>query len=170
MSIKEKLEQAQSSRVVFEITGDELAEFVKQLTTEQVEQKSTPAVITKVKDLPAAQKAASDISKNDKELQEKVLKLSERVEALENLIYESKQVLNAEEAAVFMGVSKSCLYKMTHNHELPFYRPNGKFLYFEKVELMKWLRSCRVSSEKEIEEAAKLKMIELASKALKRKK
>ena len=168
MSIKEKMEQTQSSRVVFEITGDELAEFVKQLTTEQVEQKSTPAVITKIKDLPAAPKVTAGISKIDKELQEKVQKLTERVEALENLIYESKQVLTAEEAAVFMGVSKSCLYKLTHKHELPFYRPNGKILYFEKVELMKWIRSCRVSSEKEIEEAAKLKMIELASKALKR--
>ena len=170
MSIKEKLEQAQSSRVVFEITGDELTEFVKQLTTEQVEQKNKPAVITKKMDLLTAPKATSDISKIDKALQEKVQKLSERVEALENLIYESKQVLNAEEAAVFLGVSKSCLYKMTHKHELPYYRPNGKYIYFEKVELMKWIHSCRVSSEKEIEEAAKLKMIELASKALKRKK
>ena len=48
MSIKEKLEQAQSSKVVFEITGEELTEFVKQLTTEQVGHKSAPMVITNV--------------------------------------------------------------------------------------------------------------------------
>ena len=34
-----------------------------------------------------------------------------------------------------MGISKSSLYKMTHRHELPFFRPNGKLIYFEKAEL-----------------------------------
>ena len=36
-----------------------------------------------------------------------------------------------------MGISKSNLYKMTHRHELPFFRPNGKLIYFEKAELLK---------------------------------
>lgn len=58
---------------------------------------------------------------------------------------------------------------MTHEGVIPFYKPNGKVVYFEKEELLKWMRSCRVASEKEIEEAAKLKIQELAMKSLKRK-
>ena len=75
-----------------------------------------------------------------------------------------------EEAAFFMGMTKSTLYKMTHKHELPFFRPNGKMIYFEKSELLKWMRSGREMTEKEIEEAARLKIQELAMKSLKRKK
>jgi len=43
---------------------------------------------------------------------------------------------------------------MTHKHELPFYRPNGKLIYFEKTELLKWMRQCRVKADSEIKEAA----------------
>lgn len=166
MSIKEKLEKAQSSKVVFEITGEELTEFVKQLTTEQVGHKSAPMVITNV----ATPRVSPGMSKINKELQETIQNLNARVETLENLLYDGKQVLNSEEAAIFLGMARSSLYKMTHRHEIPFYRPNGKVIYFEKEELIKWMRSCRESSEKEIDEAAKIKMRELALIAMKRKK
>lgn len=166
MSIKEKLEQAQSSKVVFEITGEELTEFVKQLTTEQVGHKSAPMVITNV----ATPRVSPGMSKINKELQETIQNLNARLETLENLLYDGKQVLNSEEAAIFLGMARSSLYKMTHRHEIPFYRPNGKVIYFEKEELIKWMRSCRESSEKEIDEAAKIKMRELALIAMKRKK
>lgn len=59
---------------------------------------------------------------------------------MENLLRDAKQVLTLEEAALFMGISKSSLYKMTHKHELPFFRPNGKIIYFEKSELLNWMR------------------------------
>lgn len=166
MSIKEKLEQAQSSKVVFEITGEELTEFVKQLTTEQVGHKSAPMVITNV----ATPRVSPGMSKINKELQETIQNLNARLETLENLLYDGKQVLNSEEAAIFLGMARSSLYKMTHRHEIPFYRPNGKVIYFEKEELIKWMRSCRESSEKEIDEAAKIKMRELALIAMRRKK
>ena len=62
-----------------------------------------------------------------------------RIKTLEHLLFDAKDVLTLEEAALFMGISKSSLYKMTHKHELPFYRPNGKLIYFEKSELVKWM-------------------------------
>lgn len=77
-----------------------------------------------------------------------------RIEVLENLLSQSKQVLTLEEAALFMGISKSSLYKMTHKHELPFFRPNGKLIYFEKEELVAWMRKNRNMSESETREAA----------------
>ena len=60
------------------------------------------------------------------------LKLAKRVEVLENTLSAGKEVLTLEEAALFMGVTKSSLYKMTHEQTIPYYKPNGKMVYFEK--------------------------------------
>lgn len=85
-----------------------------------------------------------------------------RIKTLEHLLFDAKDVLTLEEAALFMGISKSSLYKMTHKHELPFYRPNGKLIYFEKSELVKWMLQNRSMTEDEIKEAARQQMSELS--------
>lgn len=84
-----------------------------------------------------------------------------RIGIMENLLRDAKQVLTLEEAALFMGISKSSLYKMTHKHELPFFRPNGKIIYFEKSELLNWMRQNRSMSEAETKAAATKHMNEL---------
>ena len=84
----------------------------------------------------------------------KVESQDHRIEVLENILKDAKEVLTLEEAALFMGISKSSLYKMTHKHELPFFRPNGKLIYFEKAELLKWMRQNRVMTEAETKDAA----------------
>lgn len=81
MSIKEKLEMAQTSQVNFEISAAELAEFVKQLATDQGGQKSVP-VVPKVQNSPTAPKATPVPSKMEQELQEKIEKLTARVSLL----------------------------------------------------------------------------------------
>ena len=85
-----------------------------------------------------------------------------RIKVLEHILFDAKDVLTLEEAALFMGISKSSLYKMTHKHELPFYRPNGKLIYFEKAELVKWMRQNRSMTEEEIKETAIQQMSELS--------
>ena len=80
--------------------------------------------------------------------------LQKEVEKLKSLLYAAKEVLNLEEAAVFLGISKSSLYKMTHNQVVPFYKPNNKMVYFEKTELLKWLRQNPVASQTQISEEA----------------
>jgi len=80
--------------------------------------------------------------------------LQKEVEKLKSLLYAAKEVLNLEEAAVFLGISKSSLYKMTHNQVVPFYKPNNKMVYFEKSELLKWLRQNPVASQAQISEEA----------------
>ena len=89
--------------------------------------------------------------------------LQSRVQTLENLCYSAKEVLNLEEAACFLGIAKSTLYKMTHENRIPFYKPAGKLIYFEKSVLLDWIRSNRVMSEAELQEAARKKLIELNS-------
>ena len=57
-------------------------------------------------------------SKMNLEQERKIAELQERVNRLENLCYAAKEVLNLEEAANFLGVAKSTLYKMTHLNQL----------------------------------------------------
>ena len=91
---------------------------------------------------------------NNETLLLKVESHDNRIKVLEHLLFDAKDVLTLEEAAIFLGISKSSLYKMTHKHELPFYRPNGKLIYFEKSELVKWMRQNHSMSEEEIKETA----------------
>ena len=87
--------------------------------------------------------------------------LQSRVRTLENLCYSAKEVLNLEEAASFLGIAKSTLYKMTHENRIPFYKPAGKLIYFEKSVLLEWIRSNRIMSEAELQEEARKKLLEL---------
>lgn len=82
------------------------------------------------------------------------LKLAKRVEVLENTLSAGKEVLTLEEAARFMGVTKSSLYKMTHEHTIPYYKPNGKMVYFEKTELLTWIRRNAIASKAQVSEEA----------------
>lgn len=95
---------------------------------------------------------------------EKVEQLQKRVTDLENVLNVAKNVMNLEEAALFTGMSKSSLYKLTHRQVIPHYKPNGKLIYFEKTELLNWMRQNRISSSTEIGEKAQQKLQELANK------
>lgn len=87
-------------------------------------------------------------------LTKQVAMLQGRIESLENLLHQGKDVLTLEEAAKFMGIARSSLYKMTHEQAIPFYKPNGKMIFFEKTDLLAWVRQNRVSSQQEISEEA----------------
>ena len=67
--------------------------------------------------------------------------LLDRITSLEDHWYSAKHTLTLEEAATYLGISKSMLYKHTHNGTIPCYRPGGKLLYFEKSELDDWVRA-----------------------------
>ena len=78
----------------------------------------------------------------------------ERLSTIENLLYTQKSVLTFDEAAKFTGLSKSYLYKLTSTGKIAFYKPHGKLIYFEKVELEKWLLQNRVTPADELEQQA----------------
>ena len=67
-----------------------------------------------------------------------------------NTIFCTKEVLTSDEAAKYMGVSKSYLYKLTMRQQIPHYKPMGKMCYFNRLELEQWLQSNRVSTSTEI--------------------
>jgi hypothetical protein len=53
----------------------------------------------------------------------------------------SKNVLNLEEACAFLGYKKSYLYKLTSAGIVPFSKPNGKKIFFDKAKLESWMLS-----------------------------
>lgn len=71
-----------------------------------------------------------------------------------NIINCTKEVLTSDEAARYLGVSKSYLYKLTMQQKIPHYKPMGKLCYFNRAELEQWLQSNRVSTEAEISQKA----------------
>ena len=98
----------------------------------------------------------------DTQMTKLIADLQKRVETLEDMLDAGKEVLTVEEAAKFMGMARSSLYKMTSDQTIPFYRPNGKMIFFEKSDILSWIRKNRVSSREEIEEEARLHMQKLS--------
>ena len=66
------------------------------------------------------------------------------MDAVEDSLDNAKEVLSVEEAARFMDIARSSLYKMTSDRSISFYRPNGKMIYFEKADILEWIRKNRV--------------------------
>lgn len=72
----------------------------------------------------------------------------------EKTMFLSKDLLTAEEAARYMGVAKSYLYKLTMRRSIPHYKPMGKMCYFTRTEIDEWLTQNRVKTAEEVDEMA----------------
>lgn len=57
-----------------------------------------------------------------------------------------KELLTVEEAAYYLGQTKSSIYKHTSAKRIPFYNPGGKKIYFKRSELDKWIFKCKIDS------------------------
>ena len=76
-----------------------------------------------------------------KELEDVNMKLLiKRLEKVECDQYVQKDVFTTEEACLFLDISPSQLYKLTSKQKIPHYKPRGKMVYFDKKELVKWLK------------------------------
>ena len=59
--------------------------------------------------------------------------------------------LNTNEASLYLDISKSYLYKLTMEKTLNFYKPNGKKIYFKKIDLDNYLNSKKSKSINDLE-------------------
>lgn len=66
----------------------------------------------------------------------------------------AKNVLTLEDVALLTGLSKSHLYKLTCTHQIPYYRPNGKQIYFDRGEVEAWMKQNRVATQQESDQQA----------------
>jgi excisionase family DNA binding protein len=67
-----------------------------------------------------------------------------------NLTLISKESMTLKEAADYMGISKSFLYKLTMENEISFSRPHGKIIFFKRTDLNQFMLSNKVSSKNEL--------------------
>lgn len=63
---------------------------------------------------------------------------------------DNKKFLSSSEAARYLGVTISYLYKMTSKKMIPYYNPGGKKLLFKPSELDDWIEKSRVPTDKEL--------------------
>ena len=66
----------------------------------------------------------------------------------------AKNVLTLEDVALLTGLSKSHLYRLTCTRQIPFYKPNGKQIYFDRAEIESWMKQNRVATQQESDQQA----------------
>lgn len=89
---------------------------------------------------------------NNKTMTEELKQLADLVST--NIINCTKEVLTSDEVALYMGISKAYLYKLTMKQKIPHYKPMGKLVYFNRKEVEQWLQSNRVATDDEISQQA----------------
>jgi len=79
------------------------------------------------------------------ELRATTEELLERMKRLEDYLrMEVKTVLTTEEVCLYTGLSKKTIHNLTHYKRIPYYKPTGKLIYFDKAEIEQWMRQNRV--------------------------
>lgn len=75
----------------------------------------------------------------------------EQLNRIEASALSQKNVLTFDEACRFTGLSRSKLYKHTSANTVPFSKPFGKLVYFNRAELEKWMLQNPISTTEETE-------------------
>ncbi len=92
---------------------------------------------------------------------EQLHRIEEKLEPIEAKViqmyqYNSKAMLNTDQASSYLRISKSTLYKHTSAGLITYYKPNGKLIMFKREDLDQWLESKRIPSNDELGTAAEM--------------
>ena len=72
-----------------------------------------------------------------------------------NLLLHQKELFTISEVCSYTGYEKSYLYKLCSAKTIPHYKsPGGKTLFFDKAEIIAWLKSNPVITQKEMNRQA----------------
>lgn len=66
--------------------------------------------------------------------------INKRFKSIEETLYSTKEILNMKDVCQYLDISPSMLYKLTCNGEIPHFKPRGKTIFFDKKELIKWIK------------------------------
>ena len=80
-------------------------------------------------------------------------KLFEIQNSISKLSIAVKTILSTDEAAEFLNMKPSYLYKLTSDKKITFFKPQGKLIYFRKSDLEAFL--LRNESQSNFEEESK---------------
>ncbi len=83
-----------------------------------------------------------------------LVEINFRLEQIEKLLKGRKTVLSLREAAEYLGLSVSYLYKLSASGTVPHSKPNGKKVYFSKNDLDAWMVGNRRKGASEAEQDA----------------
>lgn len=72
--------------------------------------------------------------------------INERLKSIEETLYTTKDILNMKEDCQYLDISQSLLYKLTCSGEIPHFKPRGKMIFFEKKELIEWIKKSNLLS------------------------
>ena len=79
----------------------------------------------------------------------------DKLAAIETLLVATPpKPMNLKEAAEFLDFSRSYLYRLTSQGRVPCYKPEGKRIYFDRAELVNWLKRNRIRPQEELEATA----------------
>lgn len=73
------------------------------------------------------------------ELKEELKSIKTNQERLEKLLLAKKNVLNIRELSEYTGYSISYIYKLTSRSAIPYFKPSGKAVFFDRMEIDVWL-------------------------------
>lgn len=80
---------------------------------------------------------------------------NKRLDKIEAGLIAQKTVFNFDDFCKYTGISKSWGYKLTSQRLVPHYSPNGKTLYFEKVQVDNWLLQNPIKTSTELKAEVK---------------
>ena len=79
----------------------------------------------------------------------------DKLTVIESLLVATQpKPLTLKEAAAFLDFSRSYLYRLTSQGRVPCYKPEGKRIYFDRAELVNWLKRNRIRPQEELEATA----------------
>lgn len=77
-----------------------------------------------------------------------------KLNRIEKYIFGLKSILNVEELAEYTGFKKSYIYKLVHENLIPYSKPNGKVLFFDRQKIDEFLLQNASKSKDEISKEA----------------
>lgn len=81
-------------------------------------------------------------------------KWQQKEKQIESNMEAERNLLTTTEAAKYLGLKPSYLYKLMMRRAIPYYKPNGKLCFFSKADLDAWITNIRVKSQAEIDSDA----------------
>ena len=85
------------------------------------------------------------ISSKNKSLQEELSAIKQSIQT------QNFELLDLNQAAEYLKLKPSYMYSLIHQKRIPYYKPNGKRVYFIKSELIKWIMGSKVQTVDEVE-------------------
>ena len=77
--------------------------------------------------------------------------LDKRLKNIEKMtVLSAKRMLSVKDVALLTGFAESYVRKLVQECKLPYYRPMGKMIFFDREEIDSFLRSNRVPSATEL--------------------